>query len=136
MLNNARHSMGGSGTVTAALSSAGDVSTTAQSAVESWNGSSWTEVNDVNTARSDMGSAGTSTLALIFGGITLPSTTRASTESWNGTNWTNENDINTARQLTGDGTQTAAIAFGGDTGSASSATEEWNGDGITTQTID
>ena len=83
-----------------------------------------------------MGSAGTSTLALIFGGITLPSTTRASTESWNGTNWTNENDINTARQLTGDGTQTAAIAFGGDTGSASSATEEWNGDGITTQTID
>ena len=101
---------------------------------ELWNGSSWTEVNDLNTARYSAAAAGTSTSAIFFGGLNTANS--ASTESWNGTNWTNENDISTARyQLSGLGTSSLALASGGAPG-ATAVSEEWNGDGITTQTID
>ena len=44
--------------------------------------------------------------------------------------------MNTTRNaMTGDGSQTSAVVAGGDTGSTTGATEDWNGDGITTQTI-
>ena len=43
---------------------------------ESYNGTSWTEVNDLNTAREAMGSSGISnTSALAFGGVTYPGAT-------------------------------------------------------------
>ena len=44
---------------------------------ESWNGTSWTELNDLNTARSQFAGAGTQTAALAFGGPT------GATEEWN-----------------------------------------------------
>ena len=80
-----------------------------------------------------MGGAGSSnTSVLAFGGIT----TSAATQSWNGTNWTNENDLNTGRTaLGGAGIATSALGFGGDTPPNTTATEEWNGDGIVTETI-
>jgi hypothetical protein len=37
-------------------------------ATESYNGSNWTEVNDLNTGRDKLGGAGTQTSALGFGG--------------------------------------------------------------------
>ena len=46
---------------------------------ELWNGTSWTEVNDLNTGRNQMGPAGTATSALAFGGLTGPGTL---TEEW------------------------------------------------------
>jgi hypothetical protein len=51
------------------------------------------------------------------------------TEEYNGTNWTNNpTGLNTARVfLAGCGTQTAALAFGGSTGSITGATEEYDG---------
>ena len=64
---------------------------------ESWNGTSWTEVNDLNTARYVLGGSGSSTSALAFGGDGAPAGYEANTESWNGTCWTEVNDINTAR---------------------------------------
>jgi hypothetical protein len=33
---------------------------------ESWNGTSWTEVTDINTARASLGAAGSQTAALAF----------------------------------------------------------------------
>jgi hypothetical protein len=49
----------------------------------------WTEVNDLNTARTGLGGAGTQTAALGFGGL-APATgfINDETESWNGTSWT------------------------------------------------
>src|SRR6056300_1264189 len=35
---------------------------------ELWNGSTWTETNDINTGRYNTGVAGTTTAALIYGG--------------------------------------------------------------------
>jgi hypothetical protein len=81
---------------------------------ETWNGTNWTEVNDLNTARIGLAGAGTNTAALGFWWIC--SSLVGSTETWNGTSWTELNDLNTARYgLGGAGTNTAALAFGGTT---------------------
>ena len=50
---------------------------------EVWNGSSWTEVNDLNTARRLLAGSGTQAAALAFGGFTTVSV--GSTEEFNGT---------------------------------------------------
>ena len=59
------------------------------------NGTSYTEVNDLNTSRYGIRGSGTQTSALGFGGYTT--TQQAVTELWNGTNWTEVNDLNQAR---------------------------------------
>jgi hypothetical protein len=69
---------------------------------ETWNGTNWTEVNNMNTARSRVGGFGTNTSALTFGDYN-PSTgnVATATELWNGTNWTEVNDLNTGRGYAG-----------------------------------
>jgi hypothetical protein len=47
---------------------------------ESWNGTNWTAVANLATARSSLAAAGTNTAALGFGGNTGPG---AATEEWN-----------------------------------------------------
>jgi hypothetical protein len=69
---------------------------------ESWNGTSWTEVNDLNKLdhRVGGGAGVDNTSALAFGGNNPPGISppfSANTESWNGTSWTEVNDLNTAR---------------------------------------
>src|SRR5210317_1081393 len=126
-LGTARYGAGGSGTQTAGIAFGGTPPSTG--ATELYNGSSWTEVNDMNAAGHFFGSAqGTQTSTVAFGGQgSRPSGSGVFTETWNGTNWTETTDLNTARYfLNGLGTQTAALAVGGappDTG----ATESWNG---------
>ena len=65
--------------------------------VESYDGSSFTEIADVNTARRIAGASGVQTAALFFGGITPAPATVGNTESWDGTSWTEVNDLNTSR---------------------------------------
>jgi len=126
-LNTARYSTGSAGIQTAALAFGGITVPPVTALTESYDGSAWTEVNDLNTARS-LGSAGTQTSALGFGGSPGP---LAITESWNGTSWTEVNDLNSARRnLGGTGADnTSALAFGGeDPGNVRIAnTESWNG---------
>ena len=45
-------------------------------------GGSWTTVNSMNTARSNLGGVGTQTAALGFGGSAPPTTLSAATEKW------------------------------------------------------
>ena len=80
-----------------------------------------------------MGGAGSSSTSILaFGGIS----TSAETQSWNGSNWTNENSMSTGRAaIGGAGTITSALAFGGDTGSNTTATEEWDGDSLFVNTV-
>ena len=59
------------GTATATLVAGGEIPALTGN-TETWNGSSWTEVNDLNTARSSHGGAGISTAALMFGGSSPP----------------------------------------------------------------
>jgi len=41
---------------------------------ESWNGTSWSQTDELNTARNSLGGSGTNTLGLAFGGETPPQT--------------------------------------------------------------
>jgi hypothetical protein len=55
--------------------------TVVQSATEEYDGSTWTSVNSMNTARSGLGGNGTQSTALAFGGI-ISGTPLAATEEY------------------------------------------------------
>ena len=126
-LTNDHTAGGGFGTSTSAIAVGGSSSSTN----ESWNGSSWTEVGDLNTGRGNhLARAGISnTAGLVSGGGPSPAPI-ANSEQWNGCAWTEVSDLNIARrQSRGDGTSTSAVAFGGENASNASLanTEVWNG---------
>ena len=118
----------GVGTQTAAGVSGGY--TTADVALhEQYNGTSWTEAADLNTARSGTWADGTQSASWVAGGATPSYVTN--TETWNGSSWTEVNEINTARAY-GGGTcgrsSTAGLVVAGYTGTANSnAVESWDG---------
>ena len=97
-MNTARSQLAGAGNSSdSALGFGGYVpSSPTTGATESYNGTNWTEVNDLNVAGDNMGGAGSATAALAFGG---GPGTKDKTETWNGTNWTEVNDLNTARRI-------------------------------------
>jgi len=116
------------GTQTAAIAGGGSTSV---GYTESYNGSTWTEVNDLNTARNfanDTG-VGTQTSGLVMGQDDPARS--ALTESWNGTSWTEVNDLNDVVRGNGAfGTNnTDALSFGGENDSVNlkTKTESWNG---------
>ena len=121
--------MASCGTSTAGLVFGGELPSPFSAENESWNGSSWTELADLNTARQRPGGAGLQTAALCFGGDKDPATTYSDeTELWNGSSWTEVNDMNTARHGMGSmGTSTKAMGCSGYTGSVVGNTEQWNG---------
>ena len=134
-LNTARYQIGGDGSSTAAIVAGGDVypaSPRAGAITEIYNGSTWTEVNDVNHANQAVTNFGTTTSSIYVAGANP--TTYA--ESWNGSNWTEITTINSARsEATGTGTSTAGILIGGGTpGGKSTLTELWNGSAWTETT--
>ena len=95
---------------------------------ESYNGTAWTEVADLNTARDQMASGGTVTSALVAGGN--PSPVTGKTESWNGTSFSEVADLNTAREGSEGGisSNSSGLAFGGGPyPSGVAITEKWNG---------
>ena len=137
-MNQERTAVGGGGTKDAAIAYGGQiVPGTYQSLTETWNGTSWTEVNNLNTPRSNTyGAARTNTAALCFGGLNdlQPEYNIKAVENWNGSSWTEVNDLNMQRYgIGGVGTNTAALCFGGaqfPTGPApgvKAVTESWNG---------
>ena len=72
--------LGGLGTTTSALAMGGYDGSSTVASVESWDGSSWTEVNDLGTARNNASGSGTGTLGLLAGGNNPNET--AATEEW------------------------------------------------------
>jgi len=117
--------MGVFGTTSAAIAAGGSTPSVVAS-TESWNGTAWTETNDLNTARIDMGTAGNHDEGIVFGGT--PPGYLAITESWNGFTWTEQADLATGRySLGGAGSGSAALAVGGGsaTDTNTAATEEW-----------
>ena len=130
-LNTARHAGGSAGIQTAALCSGGG-NPSAVAVTEQYNGSAWTEVNDLNSGRkTSWNGLGLSYSAAIFSsGSQPPGTTRvANNESWNGSTWTEVNNVNTARNnAASSGSQTSGIGSGGyPAPSYTNATETWDG---------
>ena len=94
--------------------------------VEKYNGTSWTEVADLNTGRSAIAASGVDNTSIAAVDGFQGSTYYANVELWNGSNWTETTDLNTARRyINGSGTSTSALAYGGSPYTA--ITESWNG---------
>jgi hypothetical protein len=98
---------------------------------ETWNGSAWTEVADLNTARFGLAGAGTGPSNLAISGIT-PGGASTNTESWNGSAWTEVGTLNSGRYgyLAAAGNVSLALAFGGGGANAPASyalTESWDG---------
>jgi hypothetical protein len=95
--------------------------------VEEYDGTSWTAVNDMTNGRNDGCAAGTRTAGLVYCGTT-PGGTGTTVEEYDGTNWTAGGAINNGRPRpmgSTCGTQTAALAIGGD--GQDTKVEEYNG---------
>ena len=131
------------GTTTAMLAIAGELesgSPRQSVAVEHWDGTCWTEGNDVTNDRTNGGAAGTSTNALRFGGSPVPGGDGVKTEAWNGTSWSEVSDLAQGRTSAGggNGMRSSAVYCGGkalpsDTGLPSA--ETWSaGEAIQTFT--
>ena len=99
----------GSGTLTAGLIAGGWTGTANNADSEEYNGTAWTEGNNLNTARRYSGHFGIQTAAVICAGETG---VVAATEEYNGTSWSNGNDVNTPNShIGGAGTLTAGLKW-------------------------
>ena len=133
-INSARRGSCAGGIQTAAYY-AGGIETAASAKTETYDGSSWSEVNAMGTARYGIDTnIGTLTAGLTAGGKG-GGTVYGNTEEWDGTNWSEQTDLSTSRRyLGGFGIQTAGVVCGGRTapGPQTNATEEYNGSSWTT----
>ena len=102
----------GFGIVTAAMSAGGYTPGGATNNCQTYNGSVWTEVNNMTRSPSEYSNrgAGTLTAGVTWGGTPVT----GKTENWDGTCWTASGVMNTGRYTTAAlGIQTAAMAAGG-----------------------
>ena len=117
-LNTARQRTGGFGAAqTSAVTAAGATAPPASAInkTEEYNGTSWTEVNNVNTARFNMTAFGTEP-AGVLAGVGTPSVTYGgTTEEYNGSTWTTVNPYAApgANYRSASGTLTAGLLVGG-----------------------
>ena len=119
-----RRSFGYAGTQTAALAAAGGYP--AFATTEEYDGTNWSNANNMTAAKFDLAGAGLQTAAAIWGGDMNP----AVTYEYDGTNWTTGGALGiTVRNSGGFGLQTAAVSCGGQSpgNPYTNATEEYNG---------
>jgi hypothetical protein len=125
VVNGRNFTRGGGGTQTAAIFSGGNPTT---GNTETFDGSSWSEQNNMSLARYGSGFIGTQTSGLYMGGRTPPRT--GVTEDWDGSVWSTTASMATARNGTihsKSGNASAAIVAAGYTGTAyPTTTEEYN----------
>jgi len=129
-MNHARKRNPGAGTQTSSVVAGGDDggSTPSFTEVEEYNGTSWTEIAEINEGNSRQSCAGANAEAILeIGG----EADKATCESWNGSSWTEVGDLNTGRYDTAaGGPYTSAIVAGGSDATSpgyQSVTETWNG---------
>ena len=123
-LNSSRSESGAAGASNTAGLAFGGYSGTATLAInESYNGSSWTEVGDLNTTRFAHTGAGIQTSAITFGGYDGSNYTD-NTETWNGSSWTELADLASAKSNnSGSGSAFAGLSIGGPP--SLTTTDEW-----------
>ena len=98
------------GTATAAIAMGGTPYT---ANTETYNGTSWTEVNNMQAARGEKAGCGSTTSAISAGG--RPPAGTGIAEIWDGTSWATTGSLNTGRyyQSAAGDSGTAALMFAG-----------------------
>ena len=96
--------------------------------VEQWDGSSWSEITEISTARyQGMGAGASGLSAMTAGGETAASGETAKTEVWDNSSWTESGNLPGNRtQCAGGGPVTSAL-IAGQTGSPKGIVSTWNG---------
>ena len=129
LASGARKELGGCGTTTAGLVFGGFPPTTGNT--EEWNGSVWSEQNNLGTARYRVASAvgAPQTAALAVAGTLGSNPYRSNNvEEYDGSSWTAVTVLPTTAQGLGcAGTQTAFLGFGGYSPALSTASFEYDG---------
>jgi hypothetical protein len=132
-MGGARYTSGAAGTQTAALCAAGDASGGAggiATAVEEYDGTTWSEVNDLPAALYEVSGAGTQTAAIIAGGAPVPTDTSF---EYDGTSWAVGGTLGTAAAYNSMfGIQTAAKLCGNKP--AATLVQDYDGSAWTTGT--
>ena len=101
---------------------------------ETYDGTTWTEGENLGSPADYSAAAGVATAGIAFGGSPPIGGAGKDTQSYNGSTWSEENNLTTARyDIGGSGTDTAALAAGGSpaANTGSPLSEEWNGTGWT-----
>ncbi len=98
-LNNGLVGNAGFGTYTAAVSAGGTKSPGITNVVEHYDGSSWTNATAIPAATDSIGSCGTQTAGLVFGGQRPPNTN--ATFEYDGSSWTEVSTVPTSRYVGG-----------------------------------
>ena len=117
-MTSARSYVAGGGTQDAALGVAGyNTGSNATGKTEEYNGTSWSEQDDLGTTRySTSRGLGTQTAFIAAGGNNPSATPVTNSELYNGTSWSSTNALNVARSyLAGFGTSGAGLVVGGAT---------------------
>ena len=123
-MNTARSEIGGGGIQTSAMAAGGRNATLINNVCEIYNGTSWSEIAEINTtARGRLGAGADNEAFISIGG----NPNVVNTETWNGSSWTEVGNLATKKAATygNTGTVTAALAVG--SGSPSTTNELWNG---------
>ena len=128
-INSGRQGQGSAGIQTAGMIMGSGPVPAGRDQTEVYNGSTWSESNDLNTGRGGrISGMGTITAGVAAGG---ENGTLTNAEEYNGTGWTAATAMNVGRRNAGSsGTQTAGLIVGNPGGVATS--EEYNGTGWTT----
>ena len=111
-LSTSRQELNGAGTADSALAMGGYTTTTIAN-TEEFNGSGWSNAEDMPAVKHGAASGGLQTAAFIAGGYPDPAGNTATYE-YDGTNWGSGGALSQARRgFTGSGTLTAGLAMGG-----------------------
>jgi len=117
------------GTVTAGIVMGGHDGSSPTQCI-TWNGTSWTIVNSINTPGYGSFGNGSQSSAFLVGSGEPPLRPNTQTETWNGTSWTiSPAALNTGR---GNGTGTGPSSDGLAIGGGGTQTEKWSGSTWTT----
>ena len=134
-MNTAVDRGGDLGTQTAAMSFGGrDPGTTGIDTSETYNGTAWTETNDlVGTDKYANAGLGISTAGMSIGGADGSNNLLNESETYDGTNWTEGANLTTARRdFDGCGTTSAGLAVGGSAGPGTvGIVESWDASSCT-----
>ena len=132
-LTTARSYIAGGGTQNAGLGVGGYVGAPSgvRGNTEEYNGTSWSEQNDLGTTRySTSRGLGTQTAFIAAGGNNPSATPVTNSELYNGTSWSSTNALNVARSyLAGFGTSGAGLVVGGATPRSSAVNNSESFDG-------
>ena len=111
-LSTSRRELNGAGTADSSLAMGG-YTTTTLATTEEFNGSGWSNAEDMPAVKHAAASGGLQTAAFIAGGYPDPAGNTATYE-YDGTNWGSGGSLSQARRgFTGSGTLTAGLAMGG-----------------------